>query len=49
MKSHPRYHSLILAAVISAVLVVLTTGCHTAEGFGKDVEKTGEKIQEKAD
>jgi entericidin A len=23
------------------------TGCNTAHGFGKDVEKTGEKIQEK--
>ena len=32
-----------------ALIGVVTTflGCHTAHGFGKDVERTGEKIQEK--
>jgi predicted small secreted protein len=30
--------------------IVLATGCkNTAEGFGEDMERTGEKIQEKVD
>jgi len=40
-----------------SVLVVLTlvllgaagSGCNTAKGFGKDVEKAGEKIQDGTD
>lgn len=28
-------------------LLLAATGCNTAQGFGKDVEKTGEKIQQK--
>jgi len=37
-----------IAVLISfgALLSLLGTGCETAHGFGKDVEKTGEKIQE---
>jgi len=36
----------ILAALVTALLVL--TGCkHTAHGAGKDIEKMGEKIQEK--
>jgi predicted small secreted protein len=38
------------------VLLLLTTtallyasGCQTSKGFGEDVEKLGDKIQEKAD
>ncbi len=27
-------------------LLVLCLGCHTANGFGKDMEKAGEKIQD---
>lgn len=34
--------------VLLAGLLLAVTGCNTAQGFGKDVEKTGEKIQEKA-
>jgi predicted small secreted protein len=32
-----------------AILGVVSTfmGCNTAHGFGKDVERTGEKIQDK--
>ena len=30
---------------ISAVLSLAGLGCNTAHGFGKDVEKAGEKIQ----
>jgi predicted small secreted protein len=34
--------ALLLAAVIGL------TGCNTMAGLGKDIEKTGEKIQNKA-
>jgi predicted small secreted protein len=37
---------IVLGLVLITALVV--AGCNTARGFGKDVEKTGEKIQEKA-
>ncbi|MBL9213722.1 MAG: entericidin A/B family lipoprotein [Opitutaceae bacterium] len=30
------------------LLAGFTTACNTSKGFGKDVEKVGEKIQEKA-
>lgn len=32
----------------AAFLALATTGCQTSKGFGKDVEKLGEKIQDKA-
>lgn len=32
----------------ATLLAAFTTGCNTSKGFGKDVEKVGEKIQEKA-
>jgi|GWRWMinimDraft_12_1066020.scaffolds.fasta_scaffold94782_2 predicted small secreted protein len=32
----------------AALLVLATTSCQTSKGFGKDVEKLGEKIQDKA-
>ena len=38
-----RFALLLLAA---AFLAVASTGCNTAHGFGKDMEKAGEKIQE---
>jgi predicted small secreted protein len=41
--------TLILAAVLAVFAVSLGTGCKTAEGFGEDMEKAGEKIQEKVD
>ncbi len=28
---------------------LVATGCNTMEGFGQDVEKTGENIEESAD
>ena len=31
-----------------AAIALASAGCRTAEGFGEDVEKAGEKIQEKA-
>ena len=37
--------------LIVAFLGVVSTflGCHTAHGFGKDVERAGEKIQDKTE
>ena len=39
-----------LLATLSLTLLVafLTTGCNTMKGLGKDTERAGEKIQEKA-
>jgi predicted small secreted protein len=31
---------------ITAFLAIAGMGCNTAHGFGKDVEKAGDKIQE---
>ncbi len=33
----------------TALVALLGTGCGTAHGFGKDVEKAGEKIQDGTD
>jgi predicted small secreted protein len=41
-----RILALILMSVIGAFSLA---GCETMEGFGRDVEKTGEKIEDKAD
>lgn len=38
----------VLILVGAALLAVLGTACNTSKGFGKDVEKLGDKIQEKA-
>lgn len=38
----------ILALVAAAFAAIAVSGCNTAQGFGKDVEKAGDKIQEKA-
>jgi predicted small secreted protein len=37
------------AIFVAALLGISSTffGCHTAHGFGQDVERTGEKIQDK--
>ena len=35
-----------LAVMLAAVIGL--TGCNTMAGLGKDIEKTGEKIQNKA-
>lgn len=39
---------IILALLSAALLALVTTGCQTSKGFGQDVEKLGDKIQEKA-
>lgn len=33
---------------IAALLALATAGCQTSKGFGQDVEKLGDKIQDKA-
>jgi predicted small secreted protein len=46
MKTHD--HRLTLALLfLSTLLTLVATGCHTAHGFGHDMEDAGEKIQEK--
>jgi predicted small secreted protein len=35
-----------IAAILSAAF--LLTACNTMEGFGRDVEKTGDKIEQSA-
>lgn len=44
MKTLHKPALLALALVVAGAL----TGCNTMEGLGKDTEKAGEKIQEKA-
>jgi len=41
-----RVLALILAGLVGLVSL---TGCETMEGFGRDVEKTGDKIEDAAD
>ena len=38
----------ILALASLLAIVGAAAGCNTMQGFGKDVEKTGDKIQEKS-
>ena len=38
---------IVLLSALAAVLVL--AGCNTVRGVGKDIEKTGEVIQEAAD
>jgi predicted small secreted protein len=39
----------IIGLVLGTLVVNLTVGCNTAEGFGKDMEEAGEEIQEGTD
>ncbi len=38
----------LLVLLTAALLAWVTAGCQTSKGFGQDVEKLGDKIQEKA-
>ena len=38
----------IRAACFAAITLVALAGCNTMSGAGKDIERGGEKIQEKA-
>ena len=35
----------VLLFLATALLVIVGVGCNTAHGFGKDMEKAGDKIQ----
>ena len=37
---------MIVLLFVTALLAVVGIGCNTAHGFGKDMEKAGDKIQE---
>lgn len=38
-----------IMTLMLAALAVVFTGCNTMEGAGRDVERTGEKIQDAVD
>jgi len=40
---------LVVLLSVAALLAIVNTGCNTAHGFGKDVERTGEKIKSGTD
>ena len=42
----PLAQRLVLLFLASALLALVSVGCNTAHGFGKDMEKAGEKVQE---
>lgn len=46
MNSSLKRLALLLLAAVS--IGFATTACQTSKGFGKDVEKLGDKIQEKS-
>lgn len=37
---------IVLLLFVTTLLAIVTVGCNTAHGFGKDVEKAGDKIQD---
>jgi len=37
------------AALVLTLSLVILAGCNTMAGFGKDVSKVGDKIEQKAD
>lgn len=43
--SHYHFRRTLIAGFLLSLLV-LCLGCNTAHGFGKDMEKAGEKIQD---
>ncbi len=40
---------LVLLGFAALCLVIAGSGCNTAHGFGKDMEKAGESIQDKTE
>jgi predicted small secreted protein len=44
-KMIPFLKRIVFLLFVTALLAIVGPGCNTAHGFGKDVEKTGEKIQ----
>jgi predicted small secreted protein len=48
MKTHrlKLVQRLVLVLLATTLLAIVGVGCNTAHGFGKDMEKAGDKIQE---
>ena len=40
------FKSIVALLCLTALLAIVGMGCNTAHGFGKDMEKAGDKIQE---
>jgi predicted small secreted protein len=45
---HPSLRRFTFLVLAAAFLACCAVGCQTTKGFGKDVEKLGDKIQDKA-
>ena len=41
-----RFNRIVVLLFFTALLAIVGAGCNTAHGFGKDMEKAGEKIQD---
>lgn len=39
----------IIALLLAMVSQIVFTGCHTANGFGQDMQDAGQSIQDKTD
>jgi predicted small secreted protein len=37
---------IVVLLFVTSLLAIVGTGCNTAHGFGKDMEKAGESIQD---
>jgi len=37
---------IVVLLFVTALLAIVSMGCHTAHGFGKDVSSTGDAIQQ---
>jgi predicted small secreted protein len=42
------YKRIIILALTSSILAAVGTSCNTTRGFGRDVKKTGHKIERAA-
>lgn len=40
------FKRIVILLFVTALLAIASVGCNTAHGFGKDMEKAGDKIQE---
>ena len=48
MKTNPNtlVQRLVVLFLVTTLLAIAGVGCNTAHGFGKDMEKAGDKIQD---